>query len=1173
MKCAPPTFLIKALCLLYLLSYQNSSAQIRTDTIIGSKHFIRAEILLADWKMDSAVTVFEKAIPVYEKANYQNRVADAYDKIAEAHRKNYNLNQALTYAKKSLALRQDIFGENHPETAYSYNSLGHSLKLQDQFKSALEYYQKALDIQLAAFGEKDYRVADCYHNIGNIYHLFAKYDKAQSFYNQALHIRLRFFGKKHHKIADSYIDIGTTYYHLAKNKEALQYYQNALAIIKVVFGDNSPEVGFCYTHIANILNHLGKFDEALGFQNKALIIIKNNFKSNHKEVGNIYYRIAIIYRYKGNYNIAIKYSKEALKIVISEIGKNHTHAGVIYNELGILYEQKGEYDKSLKFYLSALKINIKNRGPKHTYTAGTYNNIGLIYYNKGEYGKALSYYKRAINLFINSRGENSSISALVYNNIANTYKRKEEYNEALTYYKKALKIRLNVFGFYNPRTAYSNYDMAEVYKIRKEYKKAFHHYNNALKILTYIYKGPVYYISDMHDAIGVVYGEKKEYSKAIQVLKKSIEIRLQTDGIRHPRTAKTYNYLGNAYAQSKKYNQALQHYNKAISANTKSKTRQQEFESNNYLDLNALLSSLQGKAKTFQHQYNESNNLDKLTSGIITYKKADALIDNIRKNMHTYRDKVNFAKQAQNVYQDAIAAQLLLYKVDQNKPSLEKAFYYAEKSRANTLKSLLSESSAKNFAGLPATLLDQEQQLKAEHTLYTSKIVNAQSNTTPDTTKINSYESTLFDIDRQRDSLIQIVEKKYPKYYQLKHQNKIVSIQNIQEKLSDSTTVLEFFTSDSISYAFTISKNDFNITTLSTPTLTKNIEQLREAIASKNTISFKKVSHKLYTNLIYPIKHLVTGDELIIVPDGPLWHLNFELLLTKNNSSNDPKKLSYLLKEYAISYGNSATLLFESRNNVNATKKEECLAFSFSDSTTIVDTKTMSLAALRNTKDDLPGTRKEIMAISEIINGNYYYGSQAIEANFKKNAGQYNILHLAMHGAVDHKNPENSRLLFTKSKDTIEDNLLYGHELFALDIPAELTVLSACNTGSGKIAKGEGIMSLGNAFQYAGTKSLLLSSWEVSDHTTPELMKHFYSNLKEGMNKAKALQQAKLTCLSTANVNRSDPFYWGGFYLVGDPSPMEFSKSYSMYYWIVGIVVLCIITSGLFLYKKKLKHS
>jgi len=359
---------------------------------------------------------------------------------------------------------------------------------------------------------------------------------------------------------------------------------------------------------------------------------------------------------------------------------------------------------------------------------------------------------------------------------------------------------------------------------------------------------------------------------------------------------------------------------------------------------------------------------------------------------------------------------------------------------------------------------------------------------------------------------------------------------------------------------------------LSTRDLEDKIEHYREAIISKNVHEYKTSSYAVYQELFEPIKDDLVGDELIIIPEGPLWHLNFELLLTQQDVSNNPKDLSYLFKEYAISYANSANLLFSASGaTVSSKQREECLAFSFSDSVTVKDIKTMSLATLRDAGDDLPGTRKEIKAISNIIDGKYYFGSQAIEHNFKKNAGQYRILHLALHGEVDHENPENSRLFFTKSKDTLEDNFLYGHELFALDIPAELTVLSACNTGAGKIAKGEGIMSLGTAFQYAGTKSLLLTSWEVSDQTTPELMTNFYTNLKQGMNKSKALQQAKLQYLNTANINRIHPFYWGGFYLVGDPAPIQFENNTTVY-WFFGLGFIILLCIGIW-YRYRIKNK
>lgn len=1169
-------FPVKILCLFFsLIPCQETYAQSVQDTIIASQYFSKGEVLLADRKQDSALVYFEKALTAYRLSNAQKRVADCSDKIVEVHKANYNFDQAMQYAKRALDIRLKTFGDNHPQVAESYNSIGHILKQQDQYEEAMEYYQKALTIQLDVFGDKDHRVADCYHNIGTVHHVLAQYDQAMEEYKKGLAIRINTFSEKHQKIADSYIDMGTTYYHLGKYKVALGYYQKALKIRTPVFGENSPEVAFCYNHMGNILDRLDQYDDALKYQEKALITMTEVFGEYHPNVALCYKSIGVVHQNKGNHDTALLCYKKALTILMKKLGEIHSRIATMYIEIGVVNFKKGEYDQSLKNNQKSLAIKLKVYPKQHSYLGASYNNIGNIYQFKGEYDKALLYYKKAIINFIHSLRKNHPATARTYNNMANTYKAKEEYGLALDYYQKALTIRINTQGEYHSDTSHTYLDMGDLYILKKEYDIALMYYLKTLEIHNSLFGEINYYVSDIYNTIANLYTEQKEYKKALRYLQKSIMIRLRTDGDHHPRTAKSYNQIAEVYDQTKHYKKAIQYYEKAIIANTnlnKDLSDVNKLNLSDYLDLNILLSTFYGKAKVLQEQFTSHKNLKDLEASITTYQKADGLIHNIRQTLHTYRDKITFAKQTQKIYAGVLQAQLLLHQTDQKQQSLEQAFYYAEKSKANTLKGLLAESNAKSFASLPKTILDQEQYLKSDHSFYTSEMIKERSKKTPDSVKIVTYENKLFDITEKQDSLTQVIEKNYPKYYQLKHQNKIISVAGIQEKLNENTTLLEFFVSDSSTYVFTISKKEIKVTALHTPELARNVEDVRAAIVAKNTILFKAISHELYNQLITPVKDQIKGDQLIIVPDGPLWHLNFDLLLTQNDTSYDPKVLSYLLKEYAISYASSANLLFVPfKSGLQSKKRQECLAFSFSDGE-IMDTKTMSLAALRATNYDLPGTRKEIKAISDIIDGQYYFGSQAIEANFKKNASQYNILHLALHGDVDNEHPENSKLLFTKGNDSIEDGYLYSHELFAMHIPAELTVLSACNTGSGKIAKGEGIMSLGNAFQYAGTKSLLLSSWEISDQTTPELMRLFYTNLKAGMHKAKALQQAKLQYLNTANINRADPFYWGGFYLVGDSSPISF-KDNTMLYWVMGLGVLTLLCIGVLWYQRKRKNG
>ncbi len=1109
-------------CVIFLFTTL-SYAQTITDTIPASQYFKKGDAFLTDRKLDSAVVYFEKALPIYRNAKTWERVARCYNKISESQIFDEKYVESLDNAKKALEISSRYLKKSNGEEAYSYDNIGN-------------YYNwNRLDFEMAL----DY----CH---------------------KALKIRLEIFPKDHLDIAYSYSNIGTILVRQHKGNKALPYYQKSLQIRKEKLGTSHINTSRTYFNIGLIYYRQEEFDKALNYLKTVLSIRTKVLPENHIELANCNDLIGRIYKMKGKYDKALVHLQSRLSILIYNKGEKHKSLITANNYIGICYKNMGQYDKALYYYKQALNVKRKiEEQDENIIVPYVFNNIGIIYKYKGEYDKALIYCKKGIDDNIKINGENHKDVSTSYNNVGNLYRLKGDYNRSLIYYTKALAIRRKIFDQGNSKIADSYNDIGELYSDKNDYSKAIDYCIKSLTIRIEVFGKYHPDVADSYASLGAIYKNELEYSTALGNYNTALEIRQRLFGEHHPKVAQSYNDVAKVYFAQNDFEKALINYENAITANTMSNTN-----AGQYLNLDVLLSTLKGKAKTYKKLFQKSKDIGMLNNAIKTYQKADTLINKIRQTFTNYQDKVAFAKKAKELYQGAIEAQLLLYDHNQDQKSLEQAFYYAEKSKSNTLKELLAASNAKNFTGISTDLLELEKELRINNSFYKSKITEERSSQATDSTKITNYESRLFDINRRQDSLTAVLEKNYPKYYQVKHENNITSVVDIQKNLKENTTLLEFFVADSSSYAFIISKNNLAVQELKTQNLTHRIEQLREAITSKNIEDYKQFAYGLYDELLAPITDKLVGDELIVIPDGPLWHLNFELLLTQKDVSNNPKTLSYLLKDYAVTYANSANLLFRTQKNQGAKKRQECLAFSFTDSTNIVDTKTMSLATLRDTGDDLPGTRKEIRAISDIIDGRYYFGSQAVESNFKKNAGEYNILHLALHGDVDNQRPENSKLYFTKSKDTIEDNLLYAHELFALDIPAELTVLSACNTGTGKIAKGEGIMSLGSAFQYAGTKSLLLSSWEVSDQTTPELMRYFYTNLKLGMNKSKALQQAKLQYLKTANVNRVHPFYWGGFYLVGDSAPIAFSDN-SQLYWVLGILMLTVLLGSLFLYRRK----
>ena len=350
-----------------------------------------------------------------------------------------------------------------------------------------------------------------------------------------------------------------------------------------------------------------------------------------------------------------------------------------------------------------------------------------------------------------------------------------------------------------------------------------------------------------------------------------------------------------------------------------------------------------------------------------------------------------------------------------------------------------------------------------------------------------------------------------------------------------------------------------------------DIERLRKLITSQvfsdsnSVVEIHSLSLALYQKYLAPfIEHMETGiTELTIIPDGQFNYLPFELLLTKDPYiiQDGSKDLVYLIKEFSIQYGYSASLLFGAGSPQNTSPSKGLIAFAPS-----YPSKSHGLAG--NTKfgrfrDQISGLKwngPEIIKIQNHIGGELFAGPDATEHVFKSKVQEFNVIHLAMHALVDDEDPMNSKLVFTQKKDSLEDNMLHAYELYNMNIPANLAVLSACETGYGKMAKGEGVMSLARAFSYAGCPSVVMSHWSVNDAATAKLMGYFYKYLADGQEKHVALRNAKLEFLEQADPAQAHPYFWGGFVLVGDARPLELGEKWTwLFYLLVSIPMVGLV--------------
>ena len=197
------------------------------------------------------------------------------------------------------------------------------------------------------------------------------------------------------------------------------------------------------------------------------------------------------------------------------------------------------------------------------------------------------------------------------------------------------------------------------------------------------------------------------------------------------------------------------------------------------------------------------------------------------------------------------------------------------------------------------------------------------------------------------------------------------------------------------------------------------------------------------------------------------------------------------------------------------------------------------------------------MKIKRMFFGKAFIGENATEGNFKK-TDNYNILHCYLHGLEDTLNPSLSRIFFSQDPGSLEDSYVYAYELSNMMLNYNLTTIISCYSGSGSIAKGEGVLSIGRSFANAGSPSIILSIWQVPSGTAFSIMKLFYKNLLHGKSKAESLQRAKLKYLEEVTGIDANPSVWSGLILVGNPDSM-FKGYYIKIFLIPGMIILLIV--------------
>ena len=878
--------------------------------------------------------------------------------------------------------------------------------------------------------------------------------------------------------------------------------------------------------------------------------------------------------------LAEVYSNAAIGLVKEKFPLNdslqHITFSQAYGTLMKIYRRFiGDFDKALNYANLSLehRFQLPNKLPQDKlWLAGKYLKKGLNTFNKRGREQAFLYLKKAEDLIMDIPP--NKIGVEIYHSMGFLYVNNSEYyshyhtdfDKAITYHQKAREVvEAKDFIHKNEQEKYkveiycwlsmiylfkedidsADYWMAKVHHILK--KNSEEEKRNEILLSTYFRRA-------------VYQKNHNQLEEALITMKPCMEYISTLKNFRvNESISDWYNLMGEIYAQQEDYINALTFFQQSFAILSNKKVENNLYTNPKIEEVVLKLGFIQTlhyKAKTLCNYYYTDKKVQKrLEAAFETYQTAIEAIEIVRREYLAEDKKKILGENTFNLFEEAIAVSLQLYKLTKDDYYQEQAFIFSEKSKVNLLIETIDEKRTKSVY-LPDSLLEKEKQQKVDLAFYQQLLYEEKRKEQQDELKMKLWEEKVFQLKQSQELFHETLSQKYPHYFELKYTSKTIRVEDIRRMLSTNQIFIEFFWGEKDLYVFMISADNENFSNIqtyrieNTKELKKEILTLIEYHQNPNCVFDKYVrsSNTMYQKIFKNIVCQLDGniENLIIVTDGMLSYLPFEALITElptNKAQPDYSihNLAYLLEDFQISYTYSASLSLQHENIFDPLKKrmqEEKTLLAYAPSF-YGEYDGLLVRSCADTLAELQCAKAEVQNLQNKWKGEALVGEQATKQHFLEQAVESDILHLATHACMDDKNPNFNRIYFAN------EEYMTSLELYSLQLKSQMTVLSACNTGNGKLLKGEGIMSLARSFMAAGCSSLVITLWGVNDCTTMDLMTHFYEHLYDGQRKDEALRNAKLSYLQNPETTRleSHPFYWAAFVQLGDSRAMFEKKN------------------------------
>ncbi len=922
--------------------------------------------------------------------------------------------------------------------------------------------------------------------------------------------------------------LGLVYLALGNTDLALEKLTASLALLEQI-KSRDIELVDTLNDVANAHLVIGNNSQALAHCNKSLNLSRSLRYAKGEGLslelsGQVEYSL-------GNRIRSIELYTAALSILKKE--DDHTGLAQTFLDLGFSYSDLSEADKATEAYNQALDLWRSVRNPRGE--ALTLTGMGHLYSKLGDKQRALNLYYQSIQLL--EALEDRIALAFNFDGLGYIHSGFGERSTALQEYTRTLELfRQAKYRYGELQTLWK---IGEIHVANEDYVKALDYLNRSLALGQTM--GDPRLQSIPAALIGQVHERQNKPTLALQAYKQALT--LNRTGKDPREEAYTLNSIGRVKETLGLNNEALDSYTQALKLNRSTGDR---FGESGTLYRIARIEQATGKLKEA-----------KLHS-----EQSIALVESLRAGVASHDLRSSYVATVHQRYELYVDVLMSLHALEPSAGFERAALEASEAGRARTLLETLAETRMQIRQGVDPKLLERERALQLQLESLATRQVNSTSARTNQT-----VEAEVERVTAEFRNVQGQIRARSPQYAALV-QPAPQKVEQIQQMLEPGTMLLEYLLGEKRSFLWVVTREDIKSYELpSQAKIEKVAQRLYSAIStaggSAQLESYENDARTLSSILFGQITDRSEAKRFVIVADGVLQYIPFGVLPEPTNGSS----VQRLISRYEIVRLPSASVMAIQRTQLAerapAPKSVAVLADPVFDN---LDARVM------NQRDRRPSGSRPNIAIASLrisrslrnsgisINGRIerlqfsraeaeaVYAA-APQADSWKVTGfdasratatspelsQYKIIHIATHGLVNSKHPELSGILLSLVDETGKpvDGILQLHEIYNLNLPAELVVLSACETGIGKQIRGEGLIALTRGFMYAGAARVVASLWKVDDSATAELMAQFYKEIfTHGKRPAAALQAAQLHV--SKQKRWREPYYWAGFILQGE---------------------------------------